>query len=207
MPNELTGSRPRTRNQRPDGRPGSADASSPMGRNAEFNLLRDEVKALKDEQRDRIKTRDSMIYSVIVAIAAVAGGTRLGGPAVPLLLPPVALLLGWTYLVNDQMVSAIGRHLRTVLVPRLEALAGAEVLLWETDRLNDRRFRQRKSIQLAVDLIAFVLPALAAVIWYWAHGRTSPGLLVVAGVEAAATVIATWQIVVYAEGVWRPKTP
>jgi hypothetical protein len=182
------------------------DQSAPVAADAELNLLRDELKALKDEQRDRIKTRDSLIYSVIVAIAAVAGGTRLAGPAVPLLLPPVALLLGWTYLVNDQMISAIGVHLRTTLAPRFEKLVGAEVLLWESGRLNDGRFRQRKLIQLSADLIAFVVPAAAAVVWYWLYGQPSVLLIALSLVEAAATLVAAWQIVAYAEVYWR-RTP
>jgi hypothetical protein len=175
---------------------GAAAAADPGVR---VDLLRDEVKTLKDEQRDRIKTRDGLIYSVIVAVAAVAGGTRLAGAGVPLLLPPVTLLLGWTYLINDQMVSAIGRHLRTQLAPRLAELAGAEVLLWESTRLIDGRFRQRKTIQLLVDLLAFIVPALAAVVWYWAHGPVNPALLVVSIVEAAAALTGAWQIIVYAE--------
>lgn len=176
-----------------------ADAIVDVGTGTRIDLLRDEVKTLKDEQRDRIKQRDSLIYSVIVAVAAVAGGTRLAGAAVPLLLPPVTLLLGWTYLTNDQMVSAIGRHLRTQLAPRLAALAGTEVLLWENTRLVDRRYRQRKTIQLIVDLIAFVAPALVAVVWFWANGPANPALLAVSIVETAAALIGAWQIVSYAE--------
>lgn len=164
-----------------------------------IDLLRDEIKTLKDEQRDRIRQRDSLIYSVIVAVAAVAGGTRLAGAGVPLLLPPVTLLLGWTYLINDQMVSAIGAHLRTQLGPRLAELAGTEVLLWESTRRIDRRYRQRKTIQLGVDLLAFVAPALVAVVWYWAHGPANPALLAVSVVETAAALVGAWQITSYAE--------
>src|SRR4051794_5145915 len=60
-----------------------------------IDVLRDELKILKDEQRDRIRARDNLIYSLIVAIAAVAGGTKLVGASIPLLLPPIALALGW----------------------------------------------------------------------------------------------------------------
>ena len=178
---------------------GTADAAAAGDAGTRIDLLRDEVKNLKDEQRDRIKQRDSLIYSVIVAVAAVAGGTRLAGAGVPLLLPPVTLLLGWTYLINDQMVSAIGAHLRTQLAPRLAALAGTEVLLWENTRLIDRRYRQRKTIQLVMDLFAFVAPALVAVVWYWTHGPANPALLAVSVVEAAAALIGAWQITSYAE--------
>lgn len=166
---------------------------------AYIDVLRDELKALKDEQRERIRARDTLIYSAILAIAAVAGGTRLAGPVVPLLLPPVVLALGWTYLVNDQKVSAIGAYLRTDLAPRLGALVGGEVLRWESIHRGDRRRRQRKSIQLGVDLLVFVVPAAASIGWYWASGPTAPLLLAVSVAESAAVLIAAWQVVAYAD--------
>ncbi len=169
------------------------------GNAGQVDVLRDELKVLKDEQRDRIRARDNLIYSVIVAIAAVAGGTRLAGAAVPLLLPPIALALGWTYLVNDQKVTAIGRYLRTDLAPRLSALVGADVLRWETAHRSDHRRRQRKGIQLGVDLVVFVLPAAAAIGWYWTSGHASPVLLAVSVVEAVAVLVAAWQVIAYAE--------
>jgi hypothetical protein len=173
--------------------------TTPAPAAGQLDVLRDELKVLKDEQRDRIRARDSLIYSVVVAIAAVAGGTRLAGAAVPLLLPPIALALGWTYLVNDQKVTAIGRYLRTDLAPRLSALAGADVLRWETAHRVDHRRRQRKAIQLAVDLVVFVLPAATAIGWYWTSGPTHPVLLLASIAEAAAVLVAAWQVIAYAE--------
>jgi hypothetical protein len=164
-----------------------------------LDVLRDEFKVLKDEQRDRIRARDSLIYSLIVAIAAVAGGTRLAGPAVALLLPPVALALGWTYLVNDQKVTAIGRYLRTDLAPRLSAVVGADVLRWETAHRTDHRRRQRKGIQLGVDLTVFVVPATVAITWYWVNGPTSTALLLASIAEAITVLIFVWQVIAYAE--------
>jgi hypothetical protein len=166
---------------------------------AEIDLLRDEFKSLKDEQRERIKLRDNLIYSVILSIAAVAGGTRLGGPAVPLLLPPVTLALGWTYLVTDHQVSSIGRYLRTDLAPRLTALLGADVLRWETAHRTDRRRRQRKSIQLAIDLLVFIAPAAVALSWYWTSGPGSPALIGLSVIEAGAVVAGAWQFIAYAD--------
>jgi hypothetical protein len=164
------------------------------------DLLRDEVKILKDEQRDRIRHRDSLVYSVIVAAAAVAGGTRLAGDGVPLLLPPITLALGWTYLVNDQKISAIGAYLRTELGPRLGALVGADVLGWETTHRTDRRRRQRKLLQLGVDLLVFVAPAAAALGRFWTSTATGSGaLLAVSVAEALAVLVAAWQVITYAE--------
>jgi hypothetical protein len=165
----------------------------------QLDVLRDELKVLKDEQRDRIRARDNLIYSLIVAIAAVAGGTKFAGSAVALLLPPVALALGWTYLVNDQKVTAIGRYLRTDLAPRISTLVGADVLRWETAHRTDRRRCQRKGIQLGVDLIVFVLPAVTAISWYWASGPTNPVLILASVVEALAVATAAWQVIAYAE--------
>lgn len=178
--------------------PSPAEAA-PVDAATRIDLLSSEVRMLKDEQRDRIKTRDGLVYSVIVAVAAVAGGTRLAGANVPLLLPPVTLLLGWTYLNNDEKISAIGAHLRTQLAPRLTVLAGTEVLTWESAHRADRRYRQRKAIQLVVDLVAFIVPAAAAVIWYWAHGPANPVLLAVSIVEAAAALTGAWQIIIYTQ--------
>jgi hypothetical protein len=165
----------------------------------QLDVLRDELKVLKDEQRDRIRARDNLIYSLIVAIAAVAGGTKLAGPAVALLLPPVTLALGWTYLANDQKVSAIGHYLRTDLAPRLSALVNTDVLRWETAHRSDHRRRQRKSIQLGVDLTVFVLPAITAIAWYWASQPTSPVLIAASIAEAVTVLIAVWQVIAYAD--------
>ncbi|MEU8609366.1 hypothetical protein AB0C29_15320 [Actinoplanes sp. NPDC048791] len=175
---------------------------------AQIDVLRDELKVLKDEQRDRIRARDALVYSVIVAIAAVAGGTRLAGAAVPLLLPPICLALGWTYLVNDQKITEIGRYLRTDLAPRLSTLVGADVLRWETAHRSDRRRRQRKAVQLGIDLMVFVLPALTALGWYWMSGPSNAVLLAVSAGEAVAAGFGGWQVVVYAEtGPVREVTP
>ncbi|MEU4162550.1 hypothetical protein [Actinoplanes sp. NPDC026670] len=172
---------------------------TPADTSGQLDVLRDELKTLKDEQRDRIRARDNLVYSLIVAIAAVAGGTKLAGPAVALLLPPVALALGWTHLINDQKVSAIGRYLRTDLAPRLSALTGADVLRWETAHRSDRLRRQRKGIQLGVDLTVFVLPAAIATGWYWASQPTNPALIAASVLEAITVLIAAWQVVAYAD--------
>jgi hypothetical protein len=56
-------------------------------------------------------------------------------PACLLLAPPVSVILGWTYLMNDAAISAIGRYIRTELASRLATLTrtAGPVLGWETD--------------------------------------------------------------------------
>jgi hypothetical protein len=59
-------------------------------------------------------------------MAGVAAATmRANSPHRLFLLPPACLLLGWTYLVNDQKVSAIVGYLPDRLRPQLETLTGS----------------------------------------------------------------------------------
>ncbi|GHH39997.1 hypothetical protein FHS35_006797 [Streptomyces umbrinus] len=83
-----------------------------------------EYTQVKDEQKARIGFRDNLLYATFAAMAAVIAATLQGPVRVGLLLllPPVCLVLGWTYLVNDEKISAIGRYVSTELAPRLAAV-------------------------------------------------------------------------------------
>lgn len=128
-----------------------------------------EYQHLKYEQLARISTRDNLIYVTLGSLAAVAAATlQLGMTQLLLLLPPACLILGWTYLTNDQKVSAIGYHIRTVLVPQIRAALGtsAPLFTWEIEHRTDSRRRIRKTGQLCIDLVTFCVPAIAAVVVY-----------------------------------------
>jgi hypothetical protein len=164
----------------------------------------EEYKALKAEQVSRIGIRDNLIYAMILAVAAVAGGTPLAGHAVPLLLPPVGIVLGWTYLANDRMITAIGRYLRDELAARMAAHAPEPVFGWEAEDVDDTRRRQRKLIQLGIDAGVFALPGLAAVVAFWCTGRPGPVLIAVSLVEVLATAAFIAQLALYADFRGRP---
>jgi hypothetical protein len=162
-----------------------------------------EYKALKDEQRARIDRRDYTVLGTFTAVAAAAAAaSKL--PAALLLLPLVALVLGWTHLATDQMISAAGRCLREDLGVRLSALAGQPVLGWESHHAGDTRRRQRKRLQLGADLLTFPIPALISLGVYLAVVR--PPLLgwIAALLLAAATLLLANQQRIYAEGIRRP---
>jgi hypothetical protein len=162
-------------------------------------VLLEEYKALKTEQVSRIGIRDNLIYAMILAVAAVAGGTPLAGHAVPLLLPPVGIVLGWTYLANDRMITAIGRYLRDELGARLAAHTGEPVFGWEHEAAGDTRRRQRKLIQLGIDVGVFALPGLAALVAFWCTGRATPLLVAVSVVEVLAAMAFVAQLALYAD--------
>jgi hypothetical protein len=140
-----------------------------------------EYQQLKEEQRLRIGIRDNLLCATIGVLAmAVAGAIQLGATQLLLLTPPACLVLGWTYLVNDNRITAIGRHVQTVLGPQLASLLNAELPIfgWESLHRKDRWRRARKRGQLAVDLLIFCTTAQVAMIVVWVC--TGPTLILAA---------------------------
>jgi hypothetical protein len=166
-------------------------------------LLLLEYEGIKEEQRGRIGFRDNLLYTTLAAMAAVVAAVlqARGQPGLLLLLPPVCVVLGWTYLVNDEKVSAIGHYIRTDLGPRLTALAGDDeaVFGWETVHRSDTRRISRKAMQLAADIALFCGAPLIAVVVYWVQGHTSPLLLGISVAEAVVLILLAIQIVLYAD--------
>jgi hypothetical protein len=163
-------------------------------------LLLTEYQTVKDEQKTRIGFRDNLLYVTLTVVAAViAAAAQAEQSAMLLAIPPVCVVLGWTYLVNDEKISAIGKYVREDLGPRLTQLADAErVFAWETAHRTDPRRRSRKAVQCAIDLSAFCVVPLAGLAVYWSAGQTSPGLLVVSVLEALALGGLAAQVVAYA---------
>lgn len=151
-----------------------------------------EYKQIKTEQAGRIATRDNLLYVTLAGSGAIFAAAHGGTPAYLLAVPVLAFILGWTFVVNDAMISAIGTYFRShpVLGPDLG---------WERDRPADARRRSRKWMQLARDLTAFPLLGYAALIAYWTSPGPSPLLLLASAIEAAALGVLAWQIVLYTE--------
>ena len=171
-----------------------------------LTVLLAEYGQLKDEQAQRIGHRDNLVYATLTAAAAtIVGVVQTHAAALLLALAPVCVLLGWTYLANDRMVTAIGRYLRDDLAPRLESFAGTGVLGWEHEHCGDTRRRQHKCFQLAANLLTFVLPGAAASTAAVVAGH--PAWLVVAGAIVAFALLAVlaWQLVAHAD--LPPKPP
>lgn len=151
-------------------------------------VLLAEYEALKAEQTSRIVLRDRLMYAALAALAAtltlVVQAT--GRPYLLLLLPLVCVVLGWTYFVNDQKISAIGGYLGLHLAPSLVASSHRveQVLTWESVHRRDPLRRLDKSMQLAVDLLMFAVPALLSVVLYWTADGVRADLLVVSIAEA-----------------------
>jgi hypothetical protein len=171
------------------------------GETSESAILLAEYAQIKDEQRARIGFRDNLLYVTLAAVTAVtAVAAQTKHPNLVLALPLVCVVLGWTYLVNDEKISAIGRYVRTQLGPRLAAtVGGGQLFEWETFHRSDHRRTSRKITQTVVDLTAFLVVPLAALIAFWRYGASSTLLVIASILEAAAVLGLGVQFVRYAE--------
>ncbi len=130
---------------------------------------------LKDEQIMRMRFRDNLLYATLVAFGGIVSYmmSELGKSSEPshylyytfLILPWICLILGWTYLVNDEKISAIGRYIRLTVTEKLGPLVEqqSELLLgWEIAHRDDKWRKPRKFFQFVVDELTFVASGLAA---------------------------------------------
>ncbi len=163
---------------------------------------------LKDEQAQRIGFRDNLLYvtlGVFGGILAFAVGER-ANPYALLVLPWVNLILGWTYLVNDQKITAIGRYIRYKLVERVAELIGNEdiesIFGWEIAHRSDSRRKRRKIEQLIIDEITFVFSGMAALAAFWYLEPQVPAygvILALCLIELILLVILGVEIFIYAD--------
>ena len=128
-----------------------------------------EYDKLKDEQTARIGFRDNLLYVTLGAFGgiisfAVSEDERY---YVLLVIPWVCLILGWTYLVNDEKISALGRYMRNDLVNKIQqCMDGAPnepILGWEVAHRSDPKRRRRKIEQLIIDEITFVVSGIIGI--------------------------------------------
>ncbi len=128
-----------------------------------------EFAKLKDEQLGRIGFRDTMIHVHLSLVGATFGFglTQAENMDMVLIIPWICFIMGWTYLANDEKISAIGRYIREELEPRVrESISspGGSVFRWEWyHRMVEGRYN-RKIWQFIVDLTAFVLSGFAAIV-------------------------------------------
>jgi hypothetical protein len=183
--------------------PAATPADSDIGAGT---VLLTEYEKLKAEQQTRIGFRDNLLYATLGAAAAVIAAVA-SARILPLLLllPVTTTVLGWTYLVNDHMITAIGKYLRKDLEPRLATLINHPGVLfgWERDHHDDRRRRSRKTLQLAVNLTAFTLPPLAALVIVVVAIPISALLAVGCLAEVTMVAVLAVQMVLYADLPWR----
>ncbi|MEU2929398.1 hypothetical protein ABZ636_30730 [Streptomyces sp. NPDC007251] len=168
----------------------------------ESKLLLAEYDRIKEEQKARIGFRDNLLYVTLASVTGVIA-ISLQGKNTDLLLalPLVCIVLGWTYLVNDEKISAIGRYIRTELGPRLTGLSAAETPIfgWEVYHRSDRLRIPRKLMQALVDMTAYIAVPAIGLVAFWLYNSAGPLLIFVSVAEAAALAGMAAQFLIYAE--------
>jgi hypothetical protein len=172
-----------------------------------FELAKQEYIKLKDEQTKRIGFRDNLLYVNLVLIAGIMSFAFAGEHGDNrwrfhglLIAGWVALVLGWTYLVNDEKISAIGRYIRHTLARDLDPTTPESLFGWEGAHRSDVRRMHRKVEQLVIDELSFPGIGLGSVILFLAL-PSYPGhwALLSAVVEALLLVVLGVEMFLYAD--------
>jgi len=165
-----------------------------------------EYDKLKSEQAQRIGFRDNLLYVTLTLFGTVIS-FALFNPShyyALLVIPWICLILGWTYVVNDEKISAIGRYIRYKLVEKVKEHTGYtdldSLFGWEIAHRDDKHRRRRKIQQLIVDEITFVISGAIALSAFWFLVSQPPiAVLVLSGIELLLLIVLGVEIWIYAD--------
>lgn len=165
-----------------------------------------EYEKLKEEQAQRIGFRDNMLYVTLGVFGAILSFALSGknNYHALLVIPWICLILGWTYLINDEKISAIGRYIRYTLVNKIQELTGnadiESIFGWEIAHRSDKRRFRRKIEQLIVDEITFVVSGIVALLAFWFLVSQPPlAVTILCVLELVLLIILAVEIFIYAD--------
>lgn len=161
---------------------------------------------LKEEQTARIGFRDNLLYvtlGVFGGVLSFAVSSSDNYYAL-LIIPWVCLILGWTYLVNDEKISALGRYIRLKLVNKIQQSTGdadlESIFGWEIVHRSDDRRKRRKVEQLIIDEVTFVVSGIVGLIAFWSLApQLHWAIQILCWLELALLLVLGAEIFVYAD--------
>lgn len=133
---------------------------------ANTEALLAEYASLKAEQLSRIVQRDHLLLATITVVGAILSFalTNDTGQVTALIVPYATFSLGTHYLAVDRKITAIRRYVQNNLAPCLESTTkSSRVFEWEEVHSASRV--QDRLLPAATDLLVFVLPAVAAILY------------------------------------------
>lgn len=177
-----------------------------MNEDVEIRIWLAEYDKLKAEQTQRIGFRDNLLYvtlSIFGAIVSFAVSNESNYYAF-LVIPWACLILGWTYLINDEKISAIGRYVRLTLSKQLSdkdsRLDEKKLFGWEVFHRSDHRRSRRKVEQLIIDEITFVVSGITALVVFWSLvSEPSTFISILSITELLLLIFLACEIVDYAD--------
>ncbi|MEU4794956.1 hypothetical protein [Streptomyces sp. NPDC023327] len=169
----------------------------------ESKILLAEYDRLKEEQKTRIGFRDNLLYFTLAAATAIVAITAQSGRSRLLLsVPAICLILGWTYLVNDEKISVIGHYVRDRLGPRLGELTSAQGALfeWEVYHRSVAGRAVRKRLQTAVDLFTYLVLPMVCTTAFWCSAVVQPLLVLASLGQTLALAVLGWRFLRRTDG-------
>ena len=165
-----------------------------------------EYEKLKTEQTQRIGFRDNLLY-VTLGLFGVIFPPAISNSAnyyALLVIPWICLILGWTYLVNDEKISAIGRYIRLTLVESIKVKTGNSnietLFAWEIAHRSDLRRGRRKIEQLVIDELTFVISGIISLATFlMLVPSPTIAVYVLGSLEFLILLVLGWEIIVYAD--------
>lgn len=165
-----------------------------------------EYDKLKSEQAQRIGFRDNLLYVTIGLFSTVIpfAVSNTANYYALLVIPWVCIVLGWTYVVNDEKISALGQYIRTELSAKITEKTGIlepeSIFPWESYRRGARGRKLRKIEQLVVNQLTFIIPGIVALgaFWYLVPKAISE-VKFLAGVELILLLILAIEICIHAD--------
>lgn len=172
-----------------------------------------EYNALKEEQKSRIGFRDNLLYVNLAAVGAIVSFslTKPENKYALLVLPLVSIILGWTYLVNDQKISIIGQYIQEELLQKVRQVLGEpstslqDIFGWEYFHREKNPFAQgfRKFQQWLIDELTFVGSGILGLILFQNNMAAENSLiqtiwfielilLILIGIEFSVYAIISW---------------
>ncbi len=165
-----------------------------------------EYDKLKSEQAQRIGFRDNLLYvtlGIFGTVVSFAVSNSANYYAL-LVIPWVCLILGWTYVVNDEKISALGQYIRTELAKKITEKTGIieieSIFSWESYRRESKGRKRRKIEQFIINQITFVVSGIVALVAFRYLVPNALGEIeILAGVEFVLLLVLGWEIWNYAD--------
>jgi len=148
--------------------------------NSNIQFLLSEYTKLREEQNKRIEFRDHMIYLTLGAIGAIFsfGLEKPQFNSAFLILPFICIVLGWTYLANDEKISSIGKYFENYLIPKIDTLPPDHKLSlsdnWDSIIRKDKKRKGRKIFQLFIDLSIYCFSASLSIVAFLVLNKNIP---------------------------------
>jgi hypothetical protein len=165
-----------------------------------------EYDKLKSEQAQRIGFRDNLLYvtlGIFGTVVSFAVSNSANYYAL-LVIPWVCLILGWTYVVNDEKISALGQYIRTELAKNITEKTGIieidSIFSWESYRRESKSRKRRKIEQFIINQITFVVSGIVALVAFrYLVPKALGEIEILAGVEFILLLVLGWEIWNYAD--------